>query len=159
MKYLKNIVLISSILILLIICLVFLKLRKIEIPNNYNLLITMNFYSKPSTTTNYYFYDNDIIKYSKTTPALSVGVKVDTTTTKYSFKKKIDLSSLENVLNSYSHSEENSQSYIKIEYKNEKAYYINDNDAIKTLVSKIEEITKNSSKKRTYKKTYKSKIK
>ena len=72
--------------------------KEIEIPDNPNLKITIDYMSAPSHIITYYFYDDSIIETNYSGGVLPSGPSSSTTTTKYYFTEEIDLTKLRNFI-------------------------------------------------------------
>ena len=97
----------------------------IEIPDNPNLKISIDYMSAPSLTITYYFYDDSIIRTSYCGGVLSSGPVSSTSTTKYYFTEAIDLSELKNFINSIP-IDTTDMKLVEITEKDGTSYYIDD---------------------------------
>ena len=101
-KHKKILIIVFSVLCISIIAIaIYYKTSTIEIPNNPNLKISIDYMTAPSLISTYYFYDDAIIKTSHSGGFLPNGPVSSTSTTKYYFNEKIDLSELRNSINKF----------------------------------------------------------
>ena len=97
----------------------------IYIPPNPNLKISIEYLSAPSVIITYYFYDDTIIETSYRGGILSTGPVSSTSTTKYYFNNKIDLTNLKNFINKIPRDTSNN-GLIEVTEKDGTTYYIDD---------------------------------
>jgi len=100
----KKLVLVGIVLLLIILAIVlvlFWNNRKIEVPDNPELIVALDFMTAPSSEYTYYFSENTIIEKYYSGGVLSTGPVSSESITKYYFKENIDLTSLIEFLNKY----------------------------------------------------------
>ena len=98
-KHKKILIIVFFVLCISIVAIaIYYKTSTIEIPDNPNLKISIDYMSAPSLIFTYYFYDDAIIETSHGGGLLPNESVLSTSTTKYYFNEKIDLSELKNFI-------------------------------------------------------------
>lgn len=127
-KIKKVLIIIFSVFFVSIVAIaVYVRTSKIEIPNNQNLKISIDYMSAPSLIFTYYFYDDTIIATSHSAGLLPSGPSVSTSTIKYYFNEKIDLSELKDFIDKIPRDTSNRTS-VEITEKDGTTYGIDDSN-------------------------------
>ena len=123
---------------------------------NPNLKISIDYMSTPSFIITYYFYDDTIIETSYSGGVLPTGPVSSTSTTKYYFNNKIDLTNLKNFINQIPKDTSNNKyGLVEVTEKDGTTYYIDDLNnsselslAHEELLTEIMNITDNAVQKK-----------
>lgn len=119
-------IILGIVLVLGVIFIIWQSNKRIKIPDNPNLKISIDYFSTPSSIETYYFYDYNIIKSSYTGGVLASGVSSSNNITKYYFKNQLDLNELIEFLNKFPKDE---SGRVAITLKDGTSYTINDKNS------------------------------
>lgn len=122
----KVVVCIFIIMILIVLLILFNKNKKIEIPDNPNLKIEVDMGFTPVSIITYYFYNDSIIETSYSGGVLPTGPVSNTTTTKYYFNEKVDLTELMDFINQFSKNTDDLGD-IRVTLDSGESYFIDEN--------------------------------
>lgn len=120
------IIAVAVILVLIVAGVLYFNLNKIEITKDYNMKISAFSKFSPAVDYIYYFYDDYIIETNYSSGVLPEGVVTNTTTTKYHFNEKIDLTELKAFLDKAPRANSETFRAVEIVEKNGMAYSIDD---------------------------------
>ena len=140
-KVISIIIFFLIVLAVIIILIINQKNKKIEIPDNPNLKISIDYVLAP--TLNYYFYEDTIIEKEHGVGNLPSGPVETLEITKYYFKERIDLTELNEFLNKCPKKESGS---LDITLKNGESYDIDFNEK-EEILEKIKKIIDQAYKK------------
>ncbi len=132
----KIILLIFSIIFLIAISIFIYFKINIDIPNDFNFKIYIDYNSAPFMSETYYFYNNTIIEKDYSSGVLPSGPSTSTTITKYYFIENIDLSELKNFLNTLP-KDDSDYHLVEITKKDGTIYAVDDSHTSKFIHSEL----------------------